>query len=168
VGEPGQKGDPRQYGLYIQVGVLAPDGPYAGTRNLLKRPIAAADLKKLGFSISGRSGELNAFTAGDPRHGYCQGGAPRFIVEHDGGTCFFECAHGDKDQDTDSNWWDISFIPPFTQYPSCAGGLTGNVTYIDITFDEVGSVVLDNITATIGSKTTVIGKPDEDDDDHDH
>ncbi len=42
------------------------------------------------------------------------------------------------------------------------------MTYVDITFDEVGSVVLDNITVTIGGKTTVIGTPDDDDDDHDH
>jgi hypothetical protein len=41
------------------------------------------------------------------------------------------------------------------------------VTYIDITFDEVGSVVLDNITITIGNKTTVIGKPYGDDGHHD-
>jgi hypothetical protein len=144
-GEPGHIGDPQQYGLYLQVGVLAPDGPYAGTRNLLRKPIAAAKLKQLGFDISGRSGEAGVFAPSDPRHGYCQGGAPRFVVEHDGGTCFFECAHGDKVQDPDTNWWEISFVPPFTQYPSCAGGLTGMVTYIDITFDEQGSVVLDNI-----------------------
>lgn len=158
-GEPGQKGDPKQHGLYLQVGVLAPDGPFAGTRNLLKEPIAAADLTKLGFAISGRSGEGGVFTSGDPKHGYCQGGAARFVVEHDGGTCFFECAHGDKAQDPATNWWDISFVPPFT-YPSCPAGLSGDISYIDITFDEEGSVVLDNITATIGGKTTVVGKPD--------
>jgi hypothetical protein len=165
-GEPGQKGDPKQYGLHIQVGVLAPDGPYAGTGNLLTKPIPLADLKKLGFSISGRSGEAGVFTPGDPRHGYCQSGAPRFVVEDDlGNSCLLECQFGTKVQDLDTNWWEISFVPPFSPpaYPSCPG-LTGTtVTYIDITFDEMGSVVLDNITATIGSKTTIIGKPDDDD-----
>ena len=158
-GEPGQKGDPMQHGLYLQVGVTVFDGPFAGTDNLLKKPIPAASLTKLGFAISGRSGEGGVFTPGDPRHGYCQGGAARFLVEHTGGTCFFECAHGDKAQDPATNWWDISFVPPFTQYPSCPGGLSGMITYMDITFDEEGNVVLDNITATIGGKTAVVGKP---------
>jgi hypothetical protein len=163
-GEPGQKDDPKQYGLYMQVGVLAPDGPYAGTRNLLTKPIPLAALLKLGFSISGRSGEAGVFTPGNPKHGYCQSGAPRFVVEDDlGNSCLLECQFGTKVQDPDTNWWNISFVPPFTPpaYPSCPG-LTGTkVTYIDITFDEVGSVVLDNIT--IGDKTTVIGKPNDDD-----
>jgi len=168
-GEPGQKGDPKQYGLYLQVGVTVFDGPFAGTDNLLKESIPAGSLTKLGFAISGRSGEGGVFVPGDPKHGYCQGGAPRFLVEFTGGagSCFFECAHGTKVQDPATNWWDISFVPPFTQYPSCPGGLVGTITYMDITFDEQGSVVLDNITATIGGKTTVVGKPDEGDGDKD-
>lgn len=160
-GEPGHAGDPKQYGLYLQHSEpTAFDTAYAGTRNLLKKPIAAGDLTKLGFDISGRSGEAGVFTPGDARHGYCQGGAARFVVEHTGGTCFFECAHGDKVQDPDTNWWEISFVPPFTQYPSCAGGLSGSVTYIDITFDEQGNVVLDNIRVN----NRVVGKPTGDDD----
>ena len=170
-GEPSQKGDPKQHGLHLlHLFPTTFDGPFAGTDNLLKKPIAAADLKKLAFDISGRSGEGGVFTPGDPRHGYCQGGAPRFVVEHGGGTCFFECAHGDKAQDPDTNWWTISFSPQTTGYPSCPlGTLSGMITYMDITVDEGPdtSVTLDNITATIGGKTTVVGKPTGDGDDHD-
>jgi hypothetical protein len=158
-GEPGQKGDPNQFGLFLEhLLITTPDGPYAGTRNLLSRSLAAADLTKLAFDISGRSGEAGVFTPGDPRHGYCVGGAPRFVVEDDQGhSCLLECAQGAKVQDPDTNWWEISFVPPFSQYVSCTTGLSGMVTYIDITFDEgPASVVLDNIRVN----GTVIGKPE--------
>ena len=63
-GEPG-RGDPKQYGLDLRhLRVTTPDGPYAGTRNLLRRPIAAADLDRLAFDISGRSGEKRRVRAG--------------------------------------------------------------------------------------------------------
>jgi hypothetical protein len=166
-GKPGQKDDPDQYGLYIQVGVLAPDGPYAGTRNLLKKPIALANLKKLSFDISGRSGEGGIWVQGNPKHGYCQGGSPRFIVEDDlGNSCLLECHFGTPVQDPITNWWTISFVPPFAPptYPSCPNLIGPKVTYIDITFDEVGSVVLDNIRVN----NRVVGQPPGDDRDYDH
>src|SRR5687768_7878234 len=56
-GEPG-RGDSKQYGLDLRhLRVTTPDGPYAGTRNLLRRPISATALDRLSFDISGRSGE---------------------------------------------------------------------------------------------------------------
>jgi hypothetical protein len=100
---------------------------------------------------------------GDARHGYCEGGAPRFVVETDTGqTCLLACPHGDKAQDPNTNWWTVSFSAPFTQYVGgCSAPLTGNVTYIDITFDQTGNVVLDNIRLN----NRRVGQPDDDDDD---
>lgn len=169
-GEPGQKGDPKQHGLHLlHLFPTTFDGPFAGTDNLLEKPLPAASLTKLGFAISGRSGEGNVYVSGNPKHGYCTGGSPRFVVESTSGTCFLGCNDGDKVQDAATNWWDISFVPPFTQYstPNCAVAPSGTITYMDITVDEGPdtSVTLDNITATIGGKTTVVGKPDEGDGD---
>lgn len=167
-GEPGQKGDHAQYGLDLRhLLETTPDGPYAGTRNLLKQPIGAADLERLSFDISGRSGEAGVYVSGNPKHGYCTGGAPRFVVEHTGGTCHLGCNHGDKVQDPDTNWWTISFSPPFAAYPGCGAEPIGTVEYIDITHDEGPSqVVLDNISATIQGRTSTIGRPRGDDDEH--
>ncbi|MBM2836639.1 MAG: hypothetical protein HW409_828, partial [candidate division NC10 bacterium] len=51
----------------------------------------------------------------------------------------------------------------------CPVAPSGMIEYMDITVDEGPdtSVTLDNITATIGGKTTVVGKPTGDGDDHD-
>jgi len=160
-GEPGQRGDEHQYGLDLRhLLSTTPDGPYAGTRNLLRQPISAGDLDRLSFDISGRSGEAGVFVAGNAKHGYCTGGAPRFVVESTSGTCHLGCAHGDKVQDPNTNWWTISFEPPYAR-PGCPVEPAGIIDYIDITHDEGPSqVVLDNISATIAGNTTTVGRPD--------
>jgi hypothetical protein len=165
-GEPGQKGDPDQYGLHLMhLFPTTPDGPFAGTDNLLRKPISAASLTKLGFSISGRSGEGGVFVPGNPKHGYCSGGSPRFVIESSSGTCHLGCAHADSfTQDPNTNWWDVSFVKPFAPAAGgCPAEPSGTITYMDITVDEGPdtSVTLDNITATIGGKTTTVGKPDD-------
>lgn len=165
-GEPGQKGDPKQYGLHLlHLFPTTFDGPFAGTDNLLRNPISAGSLTKLGFSISGRSGEAGVFVPGDPRHGYCTGGSPRFVVESSSGTCHLGCAHADSfTQDPATGWWDIRFVAPFAPAGgACPVEPSGTIDYMDITVDEGPdtSVTLDNILATIGGKTTVVGKPDE-------
>jgi len=176
-GEAGQKGDPKQHGLHLlHLFLTTPDGPFAGTDNLLKKPISAGSLTKLGFAISGRSGELGIYVTGNPKHGYCTGGSPRFVVESTGSpVCHLGCNHGATTggspavQDLATRWWDISFVPPFSDYPGCPVAPSGMIEYIDITVDEGPdtSVTLDNITATIGGKTTVVGKPDEGEHDDD-
>jgi hypothetical protein len=169
-GEPGQKGDPLQYGLHLlHNAATTPDGPFAGTDNLLRRPIRAQDLTRLGFSSSGRSGEAGVWVAGNPKHAYCSGGSPRFVIESTSGTCHLGCAHADqKIQDPDTNWWDYRFNRPFAR-AGCPIEPAGQIDYMDITVDEgyqpatAGgtSVTLDNILATIGGKTFVIGAPDD-------
>jgi hypothetical protein len=168
-GEPGQRGDPTQYGLDLRhLLATTPDGPYAGTRNLLRTPIAAADLDRLAFDISGRSGEGGVFVPGNPKHGYCTGGAPRFVVESSSGTCHLGCGHGQKVQDPSTNWWTISFEPPFAAYPGCGAEPAGIIDYIDITHDEGPSqVVLDNISATIAGHKSTVGKPEDNEDNED-
>lgn len=166
-GEP-HRGDSSQYGLDLRhLLTTTPDGPYAGTRNLLRESIAVEELDRLAFDISGRSGEEGVFTAGDARHGYCSGGAPRFVVESTSGTCHLGCAHGDKTQNPNTNWWTISFKPPFTR-PGCEVEPAGTISYIDITHDEGPSeVVLDDISATIAGRRSTVGGPDEDGKDKD-
>jgi hypothetical protein len=165
-GEPGRR-DQTQWGLDLRhLLATTPDGPYAGTRNLLRDSIPAATLERLAFDFSGRSGEGGVFVAGDPRHGYCTGGAPRFVVESDSGTCHLGCGHGAKAQDPDTNWWTTSFEPPFSQYPGCPTDPGGLISYIDITFDEgPAQVVIDNISATIAGRTSTVRGPGGDDDD---
>jgi hypothetical protein len=161
-GQPGR--DSGQFGLDLRhLRVTTPDGPYAGTRNLLRRPISATTLDRLSFDISGRSGENGMFVPGDARHGYCTGGAPRFVVESDSGTCHLGCGHGNKAQDPDTNWWTVSFEPPFSRYPGCPVEPAGTIQHMDITHDEGPSeVVLDNISATIGGRTTTVTGPQDD------
>lgn len=166
-GEP-QRWDRDQYGLDLRhLLSTTPDGPYAGTRNLLREPISADELDRLSFDISGRSGEKGVFVVGNPKHGYCTGGAPRFVVESSSGTCHLGCAHGDKKQNPNTNWWTISFEPPYTR-PGCQVAPAGIIEYIDITHDEGPSqVVLDDISATIDGRTTTVGGPDDDERDND-
>ena len=159
-GEPDQRGDHKQFGLYIQKHTVTANFAAAGVRNMLKKPMSAAELTTLSFDISGHSSEAGTFTPGDPRHGYCGAGAPRFNVDSGGGTCFLGCTHGIKTQDPATGWWEIKFTPPFTAFPGCEGGVSGDVTSIIIVFDEgndvgPGNVVIDNI----GINDKVIGKP---------
>src|SRR5207245_7277442 len=56
----------------------------------------------------------------------------------------------EKTQDTQTGWWEIRFDMPFSAFPGCESGVTGNVTSISIVFDEgtdvgPGNVVIDNI-----------------------
>jgi hypothetical protein len=169
-GEPGQKGDPLQYGLHLlHNAATTPDGPFAGTDNLLKKAIPAQDLTRLGFSSSGRSGEAGNWVAGNPKHAYCSGGSPRFVIESTSGTCHLGCAHADvKTQDPNTRWWDYRFNKPFAR-PGCPVEPAGQIDYMDITVDEGyqpanfggTSVTLDNILATIKGRTFVVGAPDD-------
>jgi len=144
-GEPGQKGDLKQFGLYLQKHTASADFAAAGVRNMLILPIPAASLNTLAFDISGFPG---ADFGG--ANGYCGAGSPRFNVVSGAGTCFLGCVHGTKTQDTQTGWWEIRFDTPFNAFPGCESGVTGNVTSISIVFDEgtdvgPGNVVIDNI-----------------------
>src|SRR2546428_9229651 len=55
-GEPGQKGDLKQFGLYLQKHTASADFAAAGVRNMLILPIPAASLNTLAFDISGFPG----------------------------------------------------------------------------------------------------------------
>jgi hypothetical protein len=176
-GEPGQKGDQTNFGLYLQKHTKTLN--FAASGAVIKKvtPIPATSLNALAFKISGDTSEGGVFTAGDVRHGYCGAGAPRFNVDSGSGTCFLGCAAGDKTQSTTTGWWEVKFAPPFTQYAGC-GGVTGTVTNIAIVFDEgddvpvvggagfgvpqpgtmsPGDVVLDNIRVN----NDVVGNPGE-------
>src|SRR5437899_12924042 len=66
----------------------------------------------------------------------------------------------EKTQDTQTGWWEIRFDMPFSAFPGCESGVTGNVTSISIVFDEgtdvgPGNVVIDNIRIT----NEVVGEP---------
>src|SRR5262245_22628688 len=159
-------GDPKHFGLLLQK-LTATANFSASGASLFKGSMSAENLDKLAFDISGFKG-----MAFGPANGYCGAGAPRFNVSSNAtATCFLGCAHGKKTQDPNTGWWTISFEPPFTQYPGCEGGVTGEVRTIELVFDEgtdvgPGSVVLDNVR--INNK--VFGKPkgsggDDDDDD---
>ena len=145
-GEPGQKGDTKQFGLYLQKHTASADFAAAGVRNMLIQPMPAASLNTLAFDISG-------FPDADfgVANGYCGAGSPRFnVVSGAGVTCFLGCVHGTKTQDTQTGWWEIRFDTPFNAFPGCESGVTGNVTSISIVFDEgtdvgPGNVVIDNI-----------------------
>jgi hypothetical protein len=154
-GEPGQTGDPKQFGLYLQKLTATANFAAAGVRNMLKKPMPAAELNTLAFDISGFAGEPTFGVA----NGYCGAGAPRFNVVSDAGLCFLGCIHGTKTQDTQTGWWEIRFDAPFSAFPGCSG-VSGDVTSISIVFDEgtdqgPGNVVIDNIR--INNK--VVGKP---------
>ncbi len=179
-GEPGQKGDPKQHGLYLQKHTATPNFSAAGAALTKLKPMPAADLSMLAFDIPGFAGEPTFNVA----NGYCGAGAPRFNVSSTdfpspAPPCFLGCAHGDKTQDPVTGWWEIKFVAPFTQYPGCTGAggesaIGGTVTSISILFDEgndvalpapnvglsPGDVVLDNIRVN----SRVVGKPTGDGD----
>jgi hypothetical protein len=158
-GEPsshgGNGGDPQRFGLLLQK-LTATSNFAASGAELFDGHLSAEHLDRLSFDISGFPG-----MAFGTANGYCGAGAARFnVVSNASATCFLGCAHGAKTQDAQSGWWTISFVPPYTQYPGCEGGVTGNVRSIEIVFDEgtdvgPGSVVLDNIRVN----NRVIGKP---------
>jgi hypothetical protein len=178
-GEPGQKGDKEQFGLYLQKATATGNFAAAGARINGITPMPAAALRVLAFDISGVAGQLlnDLSPGGFPANGYCGAGAPRFNVSHSDGRCFLGCAHGDATQDPVTGWWEIRFESPFTQYPGCDGppgpfgaAIGGTVTAISIVLDEgndlslanvgaiglsPGNVVLDNIRVN----ARVVGKP---------
>ena len=145
-GEPGQKGDTKQFGLYLQKHTASADFAAAGVRNMLILSMPAVSLNTLAFDISGFTDEHTFGTA----NGYCGAGSPRFnVVSGAGVTCFLGCVHGKKTQDTQTGWWEIRFDAPFSNFPGCSA-VTGDVTSISIVFDEgtdvgPGNVVIDNI-----------------------
>ena len=144
-GEPGQKGDLKQFGLYLQKHTASADFAAAGVRNMLILPMPAASLNTLAFDISGFPGETNFGVA----NGYCGAGSPRFNVVSDFGEDA-TIGRKEKTQDTQTGWWEIRFDMPFSAFPGCESGVTGNVTSISIVFDEgtdvgPGNVVIDNI-----------------------
>src|SRR5438093_9904462 len=91
-GEPGQKGDTKQFGLYLQKHTASADFAAAGVRTMLILPMSAASLNTLAFDISGIPGVTNFGEA----NGYCGAGSPRFNVVSGGTevTCFLGCVHG--------------------------------------------------------------------------
>ena len=145
-GEPGQKGDTKQFGLYLQKHTASADFAAAGVRNMLIQPMPTTSLNTLAFDISGFPDEHTFGGA----NGYCGAGSPRFnVVSGAVGTCFLGCVHGTKTQDTQTGWWEIRFDAPFSNFPGCSA-FTGDVTSISIVFDEgtdvgPGNVVIDNI-----------------------
>lgn len=147
-GEPGQPGDPKNQGLYLQKGTATASYAAAGATVTFSRALTGTTLTHLGFDISGVPGE--GFDAwGGTTHGYCGAGAPRINVYFATGTCFLGCTYGGKVQDAGTGWWAISFTPPFDAYPGC-GGISGSISGIEIVLDEgtdvgPGNVVLDNI-----------------------
>lgn len=163
-GEPSSHGggDPQRYGLLLQKLTATTNFSAAGA-SLFRGQMDADDLDRLAFDISGVE-DMEFGTA----NGYCGAGAPRFNVVSDAAaTCFLGCTHGARTQDARSGWWTISFVPPFTQYAGCEGGVTGTIRSISIVFDEgtdvgPGSVVLDNVRVN----NRVIDKPQGSNDHH--
>lgn len=157
-GEPGQPGDPRQFGLYLQKHTATSNFAASGARITDLTPVAAEVLEVLAFDIPGFAGEPTFGVA----NGYCGAGAPRFNVASTGtsGTCFLGCTHGVKTQNAVTGWWEIRFDAPFNVFPGCETGISGTVTSLSILFDEgddigPGNVILDNIRIN----NTVIGRP---------
>jgi hypothetical protein len=157
-GNPTSSGsDALQYGLYLQKSVPTATLTAAGADVNLKNVPDAGTITVLSFTISGLSGQ--PFGVGT---GYCGAGAPRWTVITDtAGTCFLGCAHGDKTQNA-AGWWEIKFVPPFTQYAGCGGGLPAGakIESLFVVMDEgtdvgPGNVVIDDITIN----TRVFRKP---------
>lgn len=170
-GAPGQKGDPKQFGLYLQKHTLTTNIASAQAEITKIVPMDAADLDVLAFDISGRVGTTALTTGTTPpgANGYCDVGAPRFVVTSSvTGTHFLGCGHGDKTQDPVTGWWEIKFVSPFTQYPGFGAAFTTTetITRIRIVFDHgndsgrPGDVVIDNIRVN----DRLVGKPSGDDD----
>ncbi len=173
-GKPGQKGDEGQFGLYLQKNTKTANFAAAGGDFSGNVPKLGTDLNTLSFDIPG----VPFSTTFGEATGYCNNGAPRYTVVSDAGFCFLGCLHGDKIQDPVTGWWNISFSSskPFTAYPGCELGISGNIQAIEVILDEgndldisgiappntgnsPGNVVLDNLTVN----DKVIGRPNDDD-----
>ncbi len=179
-GEPKQKGDEGQFGLYLQKNTKTANFSSAGGDFTGNVPKTAADLHTLAFDIPGVVGfafeNFDPAKIGTGANGYCNNGSPRFnVFSFNGpplpdssnfvGTCFLGCAFGDKTQDTVTGWWQIKFTEPFTQYAGCSPAPSGNII-VEVILDEgidvggtvgnsPGNVVLDNLRVN----DKVIGKP---------
>ena len=151
-------GDTNQYGLYLQKGGAQSDYAAAGARLIpLPAGLTAANLTELSFQIPGTT-DITTFNGPEHANGYCSGGSPRFNVSSTVGTCFLGCGNGAATQDPATGWWTVSFTAPFNDDPGC-GGISGTLNSISMIFDEVGNVVVDNITIKRAGQTTVIGAP---------
>ena len=154
-------GDTSQYGLYLQKGGELTDYAAAGT-SLTPIPagLNGGNLSELSFQIPGTT-DITTFNGPEHANGYCSGGSPRFNVRSSGAaaTCFLGCGNGAATQDPATGWWTVSFTAPFTNDPGCEGGIVGTIQSLSVIFDEVGAVVLDNITIKRPGQTTVVGAP---------
>ena len=182
-GEPKQKGDESQFGLYLQKNTKTANFSSAGGDFSGNVPKLATDLHTLAFDIPGVVGvpfeNFDPNKIGTGANGYCNNGSPRFNVfsfsnpDFTGfvGTTFLGCAFGTKTQNSTTGWWTIRFDAPFTEdrFPGAGAGPTGNII-IEVILDEgidvggtvgnsPGNVVLDNLTVN----NVVIGKPNNDD-----
>src|SRR5262249_10230141 len=131
-GEPGQKGDEQQFGLYLQKNTKTSNFAAAGGDFSGNVPKTAAELSTLAFDIPG----VPFSTTFGEATGYCNNGGPRFNVFSGAGTCFLGCRFGDRTQNLTTGWWEIKFTAPFTQYPGCELGVTGNIVAIEVILDE--------------------------------
>ena len=136
-------GDTLQNGLYLQKNTATSNFAVAGASiTPLPSNLSVSTLQELSFQISGVAGPDGEPFAGGPfgpSHGYCGAGAPRFNVSSSAAsTCFLGCAAADHANSTHlaSGWWLIKFVPPFTAYAGCEGGITGNITSIEVIMDE--------------------------------
>src|SRR6266702_2065157 len=141
-GEPKQKGDEGQFGLYLQKNTKTDNFSSAGGDFTGNVPKTATDLHPLAFDIPGVVGSAfkNFDPAGTGANGYCNNGSPRFnVFSFNGpnfvGTCFLCCAFGDKTQATVTGWWQIKFTEPFTQYAGCSPAPSGNII-VEVILDE--------------------------------
>ena len=180
-GEPKQKGDESQFGLYLQKNTKTANFSSAGGDFTGNVPKTAADLHTLAFDIPGVVGfpfeNFDPNKIGTGANGYCNNGSPRFnVFSFDGnnnflGTTFLGCAFGTKTQNLTTGWWTIKFEAPFTEdrFPGAGAGPSGNII-IEVILDEgidvggtvgnsPGNVVLDNLTVN----NQVIGRPRDDD-----
>ena len=178
-GEPGQKNDDRQFGLYLQKNTKTTNFSSAGAELTGNIPKTVSGLTTLAFDIPGVVGvPFQTFdpSSGSGANGYCNNGAPRFNVFSRVGTgplavCFLGCPFGRRTQDPVTGWWTIKFEAPFNEarFPGC-GTPTGNLAFLELIFDEgidvggtvgnsPGNVVLDNIRVN----DQVVGKPKDDD-----
>jgi len=179
-GEPKQRRDEHQFGLYLQKNTKTANFSSAGGDFGGNVPKLAADLHTLAFDIPGVVGF--AFENFDPNkigtgaNGYCNNGSPRFnVFSFTGdtfvGTTFLGCAFGTKTQNSTTGWWTITFEAPFTEnrFPGAGAGPSGNII-IEVIIDDgidvggtvgnsPGNVVLGNLRVN----DQVIGKPTDDD-----
>ncbi len=110
-----------------------------------------------GANINGLNGKAITELGFDIRaDGYCSGGSPRFDLLTSDGVFHFigGCANGTKTTNGSTEWVRVRFdlTNPAQAFPPVAPGAT--VKQIDITFDEPGQAIVDNIEAN----GTLVGK----------